>query len=270
MQKLQTAHYEKIELIPGTKCDGTAKFLGMKQFPFQRMTPIFYIYLFFISFLTPVSADELYIAVASNFTKPAKQLVQQFETKHNINISFGSTGQLYTQIKNGAPFDIFLSADMQRPQKLVTEGLASDLFVYAKGKLILWSGQIDLVDKNILTSDKFKRLAIGNPKIVPYGMAAKQVLDKLNLWDKLQDKIIRGNNISQTYQFAITGNAELGFIALSQYKNGSYWLVTEDLYEPILQGAVLLNQKILAKKFIQFLRSPIAHKIIIEFGYNVE
>ncbi|MCK5877362.1 MAG: molybdate ABC transporter substrate-binding protein [Candidatus Marithrix sp.] len=229
----------------------------------------FYICLIFILLLSPVCADELYIAVAANFTKPAKQLVRQFGTEHNINISFGSTGQFYTQIKNGAPYDIFLAADMQRPKKLVADGIASDLFVYAQGKLILWSKTVDLVNKDMLISNKFKRLAIAHPKIAPYGMAAQQVLEKLQLWDGLQDKIIRGNNISQAYQFAITGNAELGFIALSQgMQEGSYWLVPEDLYQPILQGAVLLNQTTLAKEFMNFLHSPIAQKIIVKFGYN--
>ncbi len=229
----------------------------------------FYIYLIVILFLNPVFADELTIAVAANFTKPLKHLVQQFD--HNINISSGSTGQLYTQIKNGAPFDIFLAADMQRPQKLVDDGIANNLFVYAQGKLILWSNQSDLIDENVLNSNTFKWLALAHPKIAPYGMAAKQVLEKLGLWHKLQDKIVRGNNANQAYQFAVTGNAELGFIALSQYQNtGSYWLVDENLYTPILQGAVSLNQKPITKKFMEFLRGSIARKLIKKFGYIVK
>ena len=231
----------------------------------------FYIYLIFIPFLSPVVADELYIAVAANFTKPAKYLAQKFGTKHNVNVSYGSTGQLYTQIKNGAPFDIFLAGDMQRPKQLVADGIANDLFVYAEGRLILWSKQSDLLVKNLLNNDQFKRLAIAHPKIAPYGTAAKQVLEKLGLWHKLQDKIIRGNNISQAYQFTVTSNAELGFIALSQYQNtGSYWLINEKLYSPILQGAVSLNQKPVTKEFIKFLRGPIAHETIKKFGYIVE
>ncbi|MFK5971369.1 MAG: molybdate ABC transporter substrate-binding protein [Candidatus Marithrix sp.] len=231
----------------------------------------FYICLIFLPVLSPVFADELYIAVAANFTKPAKYLVQEFGTKHNVNVSFGSTGQLYTQIRHGAPFDIFLAGDMQRPQKLVADGLANNLFVYARGRLILWSKQSDLLVKNMLNNNQFQRLAIAHPKIAPYGAAAKQVLEKLGLWNKLQDKIIRGNNISQAYQFTVTSNAELGFIALSQYQNtGSYWLIDEDLYSPILQGAVSLNQKPVTQEFIKFLHGPIAHKTIKESGYIIE
>ncbi len=231
----------------------------------------FYIYLIFLLFVSPVFADELYIAAASNFTKTIKHLVQEFGTKHSINVSFGSTGQLYTQIKHGAPFDIFLAGDMERPQKLVAEGIANNLFVYARGRLILWTGQSDLVVKDILINNQFKRLAIAHPKLAPYGKAAKQVLEKLGLWNKLQPKIIRGNNISQAYQFTVTINAELGFIALSQYQNtGSYWLIDENLYSPILQGAVSLNQKPVTKDFIEFLHGTIAHKIIKESGYIVE
>jgi len=229
--------------------------------------PRFYIYLIFILFLNPVFADELHVAVAANFTKPLKLLAQQFD--HDISISFGSTSQLYTQIKNGAPFDIYLAADMEHPQKLVDEGIANDLFLYAQGKLILWSNQSNLVDKNVLTSNKFRRLAIAHPRIAPYGMAAKQVLEKLGLWHQLQDKIVRGNNANQAYQFTVTGNAELGFIALSQYQNtGSYWLVDENLYTPILQGAVSLNQKPITKEFMEFLRGSTARKIIKKFGYD--
>ncbi|HHB92114.1 MAG TPA: molybdate ABC transporter substrate-binding protein [Thioploca sp.] len=230
----------------------------------------FYICLIFLPFLNTVFADELYIAVAANFTKPAKHLVQKFGTKHNVNISFGSTGQLYTQIRHGAPFDIFLAGDMQRPQKLVTDGLANNLFVYARGRLILWSKKSNLLVKNMLNNNQFNRLAIAHPKIAPYGAAAKQVLEKLGLWDRLQDKIIRGNNISQAYQFIITSNAELGFIALSQYQNtGSYWLIDENLYSPILQGAVSLNQKPVTKEFIKFLQGRIAHKTIKKSGYII-
>jgi molybdate transport system substrate-binding protein len=227
------------------------------------------LYLIFIPLINHTFADELHIAVAANFTKPLKQLIQPFEKKHNVIISFGSTGQLYMQINNGASFDVFLAADMERPQKLVNAGIANDLFVYAQGRLILWSVQANLQVKNLLVSGQMNYLAIAHPKIAPYGMATQQVLEKMGLWHKLQAKIVRGNNASQAYQFTVTGNAELGFIALSQYQNiGSYWLVDADLYAPILQGAVSLNQKPVTKEFMKFLGTSATRKMIRKLGYD--
>lgn len=234
--------------------------------------------------LTPVSAEELYIAVAANFTKPIKPIKSLFEKEsgHQVIISSGSTGQLYAQIKNGAPSEILLAADRKRPEKLINESIAvkGSLFTYAIGQLVLWSSQADLIDQTgqILNHDKFKHLAIANPKTAPYGTAAKQVLEKLGLWERLQDKIVQGNSITQTYQLIATGNAELGFIALSQYETtieksrGSHWLVDQTLYDPIQQGAVLLKKsenRPAAQTFIEWLRSPPALQIIEEFGYAV-
>ncbi|MEK8018904.1 MAG: molybdate ABC transporter substrate-binding protein [Candidatus Parabeggiatoa sp.] len=232
-----------------------------------------------------VSAGELHLAVAANFTQPLKQhLKQQFEkdSGHRLIISFGGTGQLYSQIKFGAPFDLFLAADMKRPEKLVSEGLAvaGSLFTYAEGQLILWSPDPDIVDANgkILSTGQFKHLAIAHPKMAPYGAAAKQVLEKLGLWKTLQRQrqIVRGNNVSQAYQFTATGNAQLGFIALSQYqatpKRGSHWQVPKDWYSPIRQGAVLLKRgqnNPAAKAFIAFLQSDSARQTIEELGYVV-
>jgi molybdate transport system substrate-binding protein len=189
---------------------------------------------------------------------------------------------LYAQIKNGAPFSVFLAADMKRPKMLVNEGMtvADSLLTYAIGQLVLWSPQADFVDSSgkVLNSDKFKHLAIAHPKMAPYGTAAKQVLEKLGLWQRLQSKMVRGNNISQAYQFTATGNAELGFIALSQYQiitkksRGSHWLVDKTLYDPIRQGAVLLKKgenNPAALSFMAFLRNPSARQIIETFGYEV-
>ncbi len=232
-----------------------------------------------------VFAGELHLAVAANFTQPLKQhLKPQFETDsgHRLIISFGGTGHLYTQIKYGAPFDLFLAADMKRPEKLVSEGLAGSLFTYAEGQLVLWSPDADIVDSNekVLSTGKFKHLAIAHPKMAPYGAAAKQVLEKLGLWKRLQRQrqIVRGNNVSQAYQFTATGNAQLGFIALSQYQatpeslRGSHWLVPKNLYSPIRQGAVLLKRgqnNPAAKAFIAFLQSDSARQIIEKLGYVV-
>lgn len=231
-----------------------------------------------------VSAEELHVAVAANFIKPIKSIKSLFEKEsgHHVIVSTGSTGQLYAQIKNGAPSEVFLAADRKRPKQLINEGLAvnGSLFTYAVGQLVLWSSQADRVDQTgqVLNHDKFKHLAIANPQTAPYGAAAKQVLEKRGLWESLQNKIVQGNNITQTYQLIATGNAELGFIALSQYKaiveksSGSHWLVDQTLYDPIQQGAVLLKEgenQLAAQAFIEFLQSPPARRIIEEFGYVV-
>ena len=222
-------------------------------------------------------ATEVHVAVAANFTKPMEQLKQEFEkiSKHTVIISSGSSGQLYSQIKNGAPYEVLLSADRERPEKLVTEGeaVADSLFTYAIGKLVLWSRQAHLVDTEgkILSTGQFQHLAMANPKTAPYGTAAKQAMKKLGVWEALQSKIVQGENITQTYQFVVTGSAELGFIALSQYPgSGSYWQVPQEWYAPIEQGAVLLKKgkkNNAAKAFMVFLQEPIAVAIIKKLGY---
>ena len=222
-------------------------------------------------------ATEVHVAVAANFTKPMEQLKQEFEkiSKHTVIISSGSSGQLYSQIKNGAPYEVLLSADRERPEKLVTEGeaVADSLFTYAIGKLVLWSKQAHLVDTEgkILSTGQFQHLAMANPKTAPYGTAAKQAMKKLGVWEALQSKIVQGENITQTYQFVVTGSAELGFIALSQYPgSGSYWEVPQEWYVPIEQGAVLLKKgkkNNAAKAFMVFLQEPIAGAIIKKLGY---
>ena len=235
--------------------------------------------------LAPLTAQagETTVAVAANFTAAAKELATLFteKTGHTTKISFGSTGALYNQIANGAPFEVFLAADSKRPEKAEAEGLAvaGSRFTYATGKIVLYSSDPALVDADgkVLTDpSKFNRLAIANPKTAPYGVAALQALDKLGLSATLADKIVRGDNIAQTHQFVVTGNAELGFVALAQIAlkaDGSRWIVDESLYEPIRQQAVLLKTgeaNDAAKAFLDFLQSADAKTVIKKYGYGLE
>ena len=228
------------------------------------------------------AAAEVKAAVAANFTATMKELAAKFEAKtgNKVTLSFGSSGKLYTQIVNGAPYDIFLSADAARPEKLEDEGGAvqGSRFTYAMGRLALWSAQPDFVDSEgtVLNSEKFERIAIANPKTAPYGAAAVEVLQGLGLYEKLSPRIVQGDNIAQTYQFVSTGNAQLGFVALSQVmakQSGSWWQIPQDYYTPIRQDAVLLKSAAdnkAAKALLDFLRSPEAKQIIEQSGYGVE
>ncbi len=228
------------------------------------------------------AADEVRVAVAANFTATMNALAAKFEAKsgHKVTVSFGSSGKFYTQIVNGAPFDLFLSADQARPQQLMLDGqaVAGSEFTYAQGRLALWSTKPGFVDTEgtVLNSETFKRLAIANPKTAPYGAAAVEVLQDLGLYELLTPRLVEGENIAQTYQFVATGNAELGFVALSQVRarpEGSWWEVPQDHYTPIRQDAVLLKGaagKTAAKALLAFLHSPEAKKIIGDSGYGVE
>jgi len=230
------------------------------------------------------SAGEVNAAVAANFTAPAQQIAELFqkETGHTVKLSFGSSGKFYSQIRNGAPFDVFLAADEKNPRLLEQEGLAvkDSRFVYALGKLVLWSAKPGLVDDKgaVLSKGSYDKLAYADPKLAPYGLAAQETLQKMNLWDKVQGKLVTGESITQTYQFAATGNAELAFIALAQVtKNGkvsegSWWIVPADMYNPIKQSAVQLSaakDPVAAKAFMAFLRSEKAVAIIRSFGYGL-
>lgn len=229
---------------------------------------------------TPAHADETTIAVAGNFTRPAQAIAVQFEaeTGHHVVLAFGSTGKHYAQISNGAPFEAFLAADAQRPRLLEEAGLAvaGTRFNYAVGKIVLWSPDEDLVDPDgaVLASDKFRHLAIANPRLAPYGEAAQQVLQSQGLWDKLAGRIVRGENIGQAFQFVQSGNAELGFVAASQLMGeqgrlpGSWWEPPQDSYTPITQQAILLREDPVAREFLDYLRSAAARKIITCFGYG--
>ena len=227
-------------------------------------------------------AAEVKLAIAANFTKPMQDLAPVYEkmTGDKLVMSFGATGALYAQIKNGAPFDILLSADDKATVRAVTEGLGVEgsTFTYAIGKLVLWSKQEDFVkDAKVLESAKVQKLAVADPKLAPYGVAAEETLRHLGLYEKLQPKFVIGGNIGKTYQFVSSENAQVGFIALSQcYKNGKFtegsgWIVPAEYYNPIMQDGVLLTNgqnKEAAKKFIDFLKSsPEADKVREAFGY---
>jgi len=229
-------------------------------------------------------AGEVGVAVAANFTAPMQKVAQAFEQEsgHKAVLSFGSTGNLYAQIKNGAPFQVFLAADEETPLRLDKEGLtlSGSRFTYATGKLVLWSRQQGLVDDkgDILRSGKFQRIALANPKLAPYGAAALETLTKLGLLQDLQPKIVQGENIAQTYQFIASENAQLGFVALSQVmvdgklSQGSAWVVPATLHAPLSQAAVLLGKggdNPAAVALLRFLRSDRAKAIIRSFGYEV-
>ncbi|MGH8483656.1 MAG: molybdate ABC transporter substrate-binding protein, partial [Pseudomonas sp.] len=216
-------------------------------------------------------ADEVQVAVAANFTAPIQAIAKDFEkdTGHKLIAAYGATGQFYAQIKNGAPFEVFLAADDSTPAKLESEGdtVKGSRFTYAVGTLALWSAKSGYVDDKgeVLKKNEFKHLSIANPKAAPYGLAATQVLDKLKLTDATKGKIVEGQNITQAFQFVSTGNAELGFVALSQiYKDGkvtegSAWIVPASLHEPIKQDAVILNKgkdNAAAKALVEYLKGP--------------
>ncbi len=227
-------------------------------------------------------ADEVQVAVAANFTAPIQAIAKDFEadTGHKLVSAFGATGQFYSQIKNGAPFEVFLSADDSTPAKLESEGetVKGSRFTYAVGTLALWSAKTGYVDSNgqVLKDNQYQHLAIANPKAAPYGLAATQVLEKLKLTEATKAKLVEGQNITQAFQFVSTGNAELGFVALSQiYKDGkvtggSAWIVPAKLHDPIKQDAVILNKgkdNPAAKALVDYLKGPKAAAIIKSYGY---
>ncbi len=229
-------------------------------------------------------ADEVQVAVAANFTAPMKEIAKRFEaaTGHKVLSSFGSTGKFYAQIKNGAPFQALLAADAETPAKLEEEGAAvrGSRFTYAIGKLVLWSAKPGFVDNQgkVLKSGKFEHLSIANPKLAPYGAAGVQVMKDMGVFAAIEPKLVQADNIAQAFQFISTGNAELGFVALSQVikdgkvSDGSAWIVPEKLYKPILQDAVILNngrdnQAVIA--LMDFLKGEEARAVIKRFGYSI-
>jgi molybdate transport system substrate-binding protein len=238
----------------------------------------------FIFVAVKANAGEVNIAVAANFTAPAKQIAAQFEkeTGNTVKLSFGPTGKFYSQIKEGAPYDVLLAADEKTPKKIEQENLAvaNTGFVYALGKLVLWSAKAGYVDTKgeVLGNGNYNKLSYADPKLAPYGLAAQETLQKLNLWDKVQSKLVTGESITQAYQFAATENAELAFIALSQITQdgkvteGSWWIVPVGLYSPIKQVAVQLSaakDKSTAQAFLVYLKSEKARAIIRSFGYGL-
>lgn len=227
-------------------------------------------------------AAQIRVAVASNFTSAAKMLQLEFEqqSQHTLSLSFGSTGKHYAQIRNGAPFDIFLAADAERPERLQREGFAvsDNRFTYALGKLVLWSSALPDLSEETLSTTDFRHLAIANPELAPYGQAATQVLDRLGLSANLQERLAFADNVGQAFAFVHTGNAELGFIAQSQLVaqklvdkelSGSFWKVPEDYYDPIEQQAILLSDKPAAAEFLLFLMDERAKTIIANAGFKL-
>ncbi|WP_262695167.1 molybdate ABC transporter substrate-binding protein [Kordiimonas aquimaris] len=229
----------------------------------------------------PVAADTVHVAVASNFLKPAQDIKIQFEreTNHSVILSAASTGQLYNQITQGAPFDVFLAADQMRPLLLSQHGLAvkNSQYTYAYGKLALYSANSSSeINATSLTDIKYQRLAIANPNTAPYGAAAIQVLKSLDLLSQTEPLLVRGANIAQAYQFVETGNADVGLVALAQVINRpatTIWRVPQTHYTPIAQDFVLLEHGRLnatASEFLHFLKSSKAGMLIKKYGYDVD
>ncbi|AVF03990.1 molybdate ABC transporter substrate-binding protein [Devosia sp. I507] len=225
--------------------------------------------------VVPAGAETVNVAVAANFTSVAEQLAAVFkaESGHEVVLSFGATGQLYAQISQAAPFDVFLAADTARPERAIAEGLAvaGSFFIYAEGRLALYAPGLDAKQK--LPSGDFSRIAIAEPDAAPYGQAAVETLQALGLYDAIAAKLVTGANISQTLQFVDSGNAELGLVAASQVLGkDSVWLVPADLHQPIAQGAVLLSygaDNAAALAFLDFLRRDAAVAVIEAAGYSV-
>ena len=232
-----------------------------------------------------VGADEVQVAVAANFAAPMKEIATAFEkeTGHKVVAAYGSTGKFYSQIKNGAPFEVLLAADEATPKKLESEGSAvpDTGFTYAIGKLVLWSAKPDFVDDKgaVLKSGNFAHLSIANPKLAPYGAAGVEVMKKKGVFEALEPKLVQADNIGQAFQFVQSGNAELGFVALSQVIDvktgkigaGSGWIVDSKLYSPIRQDAIILLKgegKPAAKALLTFLKSEQARATIKSFGYG--
>ncbi len=225
--------------------------------------------------------DEIRVAAASNSRGVLQELAQRFEenTGHEPVLIFGSTGKHYAQIVNGAPFDVFLAADAERPQKLEAAGLTVEgtRFTYALGRLVLWSTDDGLVDPDgqILATAGFRRLAIASPGLAPYGRAAMEAIDKLGHRERVEGKLVMGENVGQAFQFVVSGNAELGLVAWSQLQQGdrpiqgSSWRVPESLHSPIEQQAVQLRSGEAAESFLVFLRSEKAFEILRAYGYGV-
>lgn len=239
----------------------------------------------FVAYATNLRAEEALVAVAANFSAPMQQIAASFQkdTGHQVRMSFGATGGIYAQIKNGGPFDVFLSADQITPQKLEAEGLgvAATRFNYATGQLVLWSKQDGLVDEKgqVLRGKNIQRIALANPKLAPYGVAAWETMTALGLLEELKPKMVQGDNIAQTYQFVSTQNAQVGFVALSQVfangqlTSGSAWIVPPHLYKPIRQDVILLKNgkdNSAAKALLMYLKGEKAKAVMKSYGYLTE
>lgn len=228
---------------------------------------------------TAAAAEPPRIAVASNFTEAARALADAFHDKtgEEVVLAFGSTGKLYAQVRHGAPFAAFFAADVRRPRLLEEQGgaVAGSRFTYASGRLVLWSPRTGYVEGAATLRERgFHRLAIANPRLAPYGAAAKAVLEAEGLWQPLRGRLVRGENIGQAYQFVQSGNAALGFVAYAQVKRpgqaipGSHWAVPTELYPAIEQQAVLLREDPVARRFLEFTASATGREVIAGYGYD--
>ncbi|MDF3035275.1 MAG: modA [Paucimonas sp.] len=242
---------------------------------------------FFFALLSALHAhaDEVQVAVAANFMEPMKKIALEFEKEsgHKAILTSGATGRFYAQIRNGAPFEMLFAADSETPAKLEHDGLAvaDSRFTYAIGRLVLWSAKPDSVDARgvVLKKGGFAHLAIANPRLAPYGAAAVETLKGMNLLEEMQPRFVQGENIAQTFQFASSGNAELGFVAMSQVykdgklKSGSAWIVPAGLHTPILQDALILKKgqgKPAAESLMRFMKSDWAREVIRQYGYSLK
>ena len=245
--------------------------------------PLFVLLIAAFAISTPARADEVSLAVAANFTAPMQKIAVEFEkeTGHKVLASYGSTGKFYAQIKNGAPFEILLAADDETPARLVKENaaVAGSQFTYAIGKLVLWSARPGFVDGagEILKNGTFDHLALANPKLAPYGAAAVEAMQALGVYDRLQPRLVIAENIAQAQQFVSSGNASLGFLALSQVLKdgkieGSAWMVPARLYQTIRQDAVILERgkgKPAAAAMLKYLKGDKAQAVIKSCGYEL-
>lgn len=228
-------------------------------------------------------SEEATVAVAANFAAPMEELATAFSasSNHQLQVSTGSTGKLYAQISNGAPFDLFLAADQKTPQKLIDDGLAvaTSRITYASGTLVLWSADATLISdgESVLRANRFTRLAIASPELAPYGQAAVATLKALSVYDAIAPKLVTGENIAQAYQFVASGNAPLGFVAYSQVlkqgqlTSGSVWVVPAALYPPLAQDAVLLQRGATNKAavdFLAYLQTDAAKAVMSSYGYH--
>lgn len=253
------------------------------------MNKVFKVVIFFVAVSASnyAGADTIRVAVASNALAVSQELSALFSTKtgHKVTLSAASTGKLYAQIVNGAPYDVFMAANMREPMRLIDSGLAEkdSRMTYAIGRLVLYSTQLALQGRqavDILKATSWQRMAIANPRTAPYGVAAKEVLQHLGLWDSVQVRLIRGENIGQAFYFTQSGNVDLGLVALSQIKSQSkkgsdeYASIPDAWYTPLKQQAVLLSRsqnKSVAKLFMTFIGSQQARKLLTEkYGYGVE
>lgn len=257
--------------------------MGVKTSLLVKLSILLFSQLLLIVFGSRVVAAEATIAVASNFIQPMNALAKEFEAKspHKLRVVYGSSGRLFAQISNGAPFDVFLSADSVKPAALIDDGygVPRSQMTYAVGRLVLWSNNISVSvnSAETLLSEDFNTIAIANPRLAPYGLAAKQSLESMGLWGQVESKLVRGENISQTYQFVYTTNADIGFVSYSQLGGGkksdatNYWLVPNEYHDAITQDSVLLergSENKAALEFIAYLKSDSARNLIESFGYQ--